>query len=216
MHLSADFRYAHLSLRYRLDADIPQNWSLVCAIIEIVIEVITITIYGITFYRYYSKRRLRKTMAARDRARSDLYLAQLKMQSAPNTPGIGPGGLLSPRDGGWRPPQGYESYNADLEKGDISIMDEKNGRFVTVDEKKIATPKPFALQAPPLAKPKTRKDSTPASPITPIQQLPDQIVNDHVPAAPGEIQYGAVQIPGAYAPPMSPGNVPNDFGSMRR
>jgi hypothetical protein len=192
---------------------------LICAIIEIVIELITITIYGITFYRYYSKRRLRKTMAARDRARSDLYLAQLKMQSAPNTPGVGPGGLLSPRDGGWRPPQGFESYNADrdLEKGDDDIsIDEKHGRYVTVDEKKIAAPKPFALQMPPLARPNKKKESTPASPATPVQQLPEQIVNDHVPAAPGEVQYGAVSIPGAYAPPMSPGAEPTGYGSLNR
>jgi hypothetical protein len=160
-------------------------------------------------------------MAARDRARSDLYLAQLKMQSAPNTPGLGPngGGLLSPRDGGWRPPQGFDSYNADLEKGDdeITVMDEKNGRYITVNEKKIAAPKPFALQAPPLAFKKARKDnSTPASPVTPVQQLPEQIVNDHVPAAPGEVQYGSVAIPGAYAPPMSPGAGPLGYDSLNK
>ncbi|KAK3043978.1 hypothetical protein LTS18_002512, partial [Coniosporium uncinatum] len=75
-----------------------QDWTLVCCIIEVVVELFTIAIYGIVFYRYYTKRRLRKSMARRDTARSDLYLAQLKSQSAPNTPGFGP---LSPRDGGW-------------------------------------------------------------------------------------------------------------------
>jgi len=182
-----------------------QNWSLICCIIEVVIEVITIAIYGITFYRYYSKRRLRKTMAARDRARSDLYLAQLKMQSAPNTPGL-PNGLLSPRDGGWRPPQGFDSYNSerDVEQG----MSEKDGgRFVTVDERKINTPKPFALAAPPLKK--TKADKSGESPVVP--PTPTMIVNDHVPAAPGETQYAQVAIPGAYVPPMSPG-----FGPTRR
>ena len=61
-------------------------------------------------------------MAARDRARSDLYLAQLKLQSAPNTPGL-PGGMLSPRDGGWRPPQGYEHYNQErqMEMGEAGF-----------------------------------------------------------------------------------------------
>ncbi|KAL5614380.1 uncharacterized protein BROUX77_000217 [Berkeleyomyces rouxiae] len=65
-----------------------QNWALICMIIEIVIEVICITLYTVIFYRYYTKRRLRKTMDSRNRARSDLYLAQLRMQSAPNTPGF--------------------------------------------------------------------------------------------------------------------------------
>ncbi|PHH84353.1 hypothetical protein CDD83_2071 [Cordyceps sp. RAO-2017] len=64
-----------------------QNWSLVCIIIEIVIEVISIALYSIVFWRYYTKRRLFKSMDLRDRARSDLYLAQLRSQSAPNTPG---------------------------------------------------------------------------------------------------------------------------------
>ncbi|KAF2666036.1 hypothetical protein BT63DRAFT_47411 [Microthyrium microscopicum] len=165
-----------------------QNWSLICAIIEIVIEVITIIIYGITFYRYYSKRRLRKTMAARDRARSDLYLAQLKFQSAPNTPGL-PGGLLSPRDGGWQPPQGYESYNQErqMEDGEAGY-DEKfdNGRFVTINERKFTEPAPFALQAPPSKAPKANKSeaSTPTEYVAPV--------------APGEVQYGEVAIPGAY------------------
>jgi len=187
-----------------------QNWSLICCIIEVVIEVITIAIYGITFYRYYSKRRLRKTMAARDRARSDLYLAQLKMQSAPNTPGL-PNGLLSPRDGGWCPPQGFDSYNEDrdMENGNAGMSEKDGSRFVTVDERKIASPKPFTLQAPPLKKSKldtvSSANSSPVVPPTPT------IVNDHVPAAPGETQYAQVAIPGAYQATMSPG-----FGPTQR
>ncbi|OJJ42990.1 hypothetical protein ASPZODRAFT_146550 [Penicilliopsis zonata CBS 506.65] len=65
-----------------------QDWGLVCAIIEVVIELFVILIYAVVFYRFYSKRRLMKTMDTRDRARSDLYLAQLRVQSAPNTPGF--------------------------------------------------------------------------------------------------------------------------------
>ncbi|KAJ6145290.1 hypothetical protein N7470_009185 [Penicillium chermesinum] len=65
-----------------------QDWGLVCAIIEIVIELIVILIYVVVFYRFYTKRRLMKTMNNRDQARSDLYLAQLHLQSAPNTPGF--------------------------------------------------------------------------------------------------------------------------------
>ncbi|KAF4631145.1 hypothetical protein G7Y89_g6988 [Cudoniella acicularis] len=49
--------------------------SLVYCLIEIVLEYITVILYGIVFYRYYSKQRLRKSIDIRDRARSDLYLA---------------------------------------------------------------------------------------------------------------------------------------------
>src|SRR5882757_8598286 len=117
-----------------------QSWSLICCIIEVVVEVIAIIIYGITFYRYYTRRRLRKTMAVRDKARSDMYLAQLKLRSAPNTPGLPPNGLLSPRDGAWMPPQGYEAYNQE-------VSDEKTAegvQFAVVSERKLTAPKPFA------------------------------------------------------------------------
>ncbi|KAK2807488.1 hypothetical protein FQN49_008781, partial [Arthroderma sp. PD_2] len=65
-----------------------QDWTLVCIIIEIVVDTITIAIYAVIFYRFYSKRKLRKSMNVRDKARSDLYLANLRVQTAPNTPGF--------------------------------------------------------------------------------------------------------------------------------
>ncbi|KAK0893977.1 hypothetical protein LTR91_024704 [Friedmanniomyces endolithicus] len=88
------------------------NWGLVCCIIEVVVETITISIYAVVFYRFYSKRQLRKSMASRDRARSDLYLAQLRSQSAPNTPGLAPSGAgyLSPRDGGYKAPSAPNDF----------------------------------------------------------------------------------------------------------
>jgi hypothetical protein len=176
-----------------------QNWSLMCCIIEVVVEVIAVLIYGITFYRYYTKRRLRKTMANRDKARSDLYLAQLKLQSAPNTPGL-PGGLLSPRDGAWQPPQGYDSYNQDrkMEMGEAGI-EEEGVQFVIVRDQKLAAPAPFALKAPPSKKARGENEKSP----TDASNM-EEIINDHVPAAPGEAQYAAVAIPGAYQP-SSPG-----------
>ncbi|KAH9212920.1 hypothetical protein DL95DRAFT_410817 [Leptodontidium sp. 2 PMI_412] len=61
-----------------------QDWALVCCIIQIVLESKTIILYGVVFYRYYSKQRLRKSMDVRDRARSDFYLAQLRSQSEPS------------------------------------------------------------------------------------------------------------------------------------
>jgi hypothetical protein len=178
-----------------------------------VVEVIAIIIYGITFYRYYTKRRLRKTMAMRDRARSDLYLAQLKMQSAPNTPGL-PGGILSPRDGGWRPPQGFEAYNSEINKE----TEDANTQYVTVSKKSAGPAKAFTLQAPPKKAPGHRSADSIDSPIaTPAPVA--AIHNEHMPAAEGETQYGAVAIPGAYAPPSSPGfsqqglqNAGFDFG----
>jgi len=175
-----------------------QNWSLMCCIIEIVVEVVAVLIYGITFYRYYTKRRLRKTMANRDKARSDLYLAQLKLQSAPNTPGL-PGGLLSPRDGAWQPPQGYDSYNQDrkMEMGEAGV-EEEGVQFVIVRDQKLAAPAPFSLKA----APKKMKGENEKSPTESSNM--EEVINAHVPAAPGEAQYGAVAIPGAYQP-ASPG-----------
>jgi hypothetical protein len=215
---SASFRYVQsLKLRFPSLTNEYQNWSLICCIIEVVVEVIAIIIYGITFYRYYTKRRLRKTMAVRDRARSDLYLAQLKMQSAPNTPGL-PGGLLSPRDGGWQPPQGFDTYNTErnVEMGQV----DENTQFAVVNKVASAKPKPFALQAPPLKKNAKSSESSVSldAPQPPASPAP-AIVNEHMPAADGEVQYGSVAIPGAYAAPASPGFVPQptqsagfDFG----
>jgi hypothetical protein len=65
-----------------------------------------IIIYAIVFYRFWSKRKLRKSMAVRDKARSDLYLAQLRSQSAPNASNLGP---FSPRSGGWKSPERGEA-----------------------------------------------------------------------------------------------------------
>lgn len=57
-----------------------QDWVLVCAIIEITVETITIAIYGFTFWRLASKRKLRKSMDIRDKARNELWLAKLREQ----------------------------------------------------------------------------------------------------------------------------------------
>ncbi|RAL63070.1 hypothetical protein DID88_004155 [Monilinia fructigena] len=153
-----------------------QSWSLVCCIIEVVLESITIAIYGVVFYRYYSKQRLRKSMAIRDRARSDLYLAQLRSQSAPNTPGFGP---LSPSYSQYAksprfPPDAYHS-GPDVEEG--------NGLVQSATPK--MAPGVFEAQTPP----------------PPHQQPPPQPqrVVEHVVVAPGEQTYASVPIPGAYA-----------------
>jgi len=189
-----------------------QNWSLVCAIIEIVVEVITIAVYGIVFHRIYSKRKLRKSMAARDRARSDLYLAQLRSQSAPNTPAP-----FSPRDGGWRAPADYYAKGPEIEEGEV--------RYIDADHK--AQPAPFKLQAPPIkitgATPKMQqfgftpvetlpRDRTPSPPQQEDQrsplmaEAPREVHQEHfAQIAPGEVVYETVPVPGAYEAPLSPG-----------
>ncbi|WPH01134.1 Hypothetical protein R9X50_00396900 [Acrodontium crateriforme] len=192
-----------------------QNWSLLCCIIEVVVETITIAIYGVVFYRFYSKRQLRKSMAARDRARSDLYLAQLRSQSAPNTPGLN--GPLSPRDGGWKAPVDYYSSAPTVEEGEVQYID-------PVAQK--AQPRPFQLQPVPVKglTPKlqqvgftpvtvtTRERSptppelNPRSPL--MSEVPREQVQEHFAPAPGEQVYEEVPIPGAYEAPLSPGARP--------
>lgn len=160
-----------------------------CCIIEVVIEVITIAIYGVVFYRFWSKRKLRKTMDLRDKARSDLYLAQLKSQSAPNTPGFG--GPMSPAF----IPRTTEDPYSEAEKGTSS-----NTQFATAPQS-FSQPKPFRLQPPPIK----IHNATPQMNSEGFSPVPAAL---HSPAAPGERQYDAVPIPGAYAAPHSPAYPP--------
>jgi len=179
-----------------------QNWTLICIIIEIVIEVICITLYSIVFYRYYTKRRLAKSMDLRDRARSDLYLAQLRSQSAPNTPGFGPKSpalsqyAMSPR----HPPAAFRNL-ADIEESPFTP-----GGRVAEPSSQFSPSQPqsgFVLQAPPVkapsATPKTKQAAFVAE--EPVRQpSPPQIqVQPPAAAADDEPVYDAVPIPGAYA-----------------
>ncbi|KAK4156963.1 hypothetical protein C8A00DRAFT_40651 [Chaetomidium leptoderma] len=186
-----------------------QDWTLICIIIELVVEIISIALYSIVFYRYWSKRKLHKSMDMRDKARSDLYLAQLRTQSAPNTPGFGPKSpafsqyALSPRF----PPSAYKSLG-DIEENASPFTPGGNGLVVPQSS---FTPKQagFKLQAPPTKanpatpatpksgyKPPTADDISPVSTTAPEFNL---TVNEHAPVAEGEQQYDAVPIPGAYA-----------------
>lgn len=180
-----------------------QNWTLICIIIEVVIEVICIILYSVVFYRYYTKRRLAKSMDLRDRARSDLYLAQLRSQSAPNTPGFGgPKSpalsqyAMSPR----HPPAAYRNL-ADIEESPFT----PGGRVVE-PQSQFAQPAQtdFKLQAPPAkapsATPKVKQaDFAPTEPTPRQPTPPTEHVQEHVPAADDEPVYDAVPIPGAYA-----------------
>lgn len=198
-----------------------------CCIIEVVVEVLTILVYGITFYRYYSKRRLRKSMARRDTARSDLYLAQLRSQSAPNTPGYG--GPLSPRSGGWIPPQGHTAYNQmrsnslakDAEGS--SDSDEEGVQYATMPPARtFSSPKPFSLQPPPIrihsATPRMSADGF--SPVGTMAPSPpnspppaQEMFNEHAPVAEGETQYASVAIPGSYTTPLQSPGLPASHAS---
>lgn len=180
-----------------------QDWSLICIIIELVVEIISISLYSIVFYRYWSKRKLHKSMDMRDKARSDLYLAQLRTQSAPNTPGFGPKSpafsqyALSPRF----PPSTYKSLG-DIEEDASPFTPGGNGLVVPQSS---FSPKQtvFKLQAPPLkanpATPATPKSGYKPPAVADLAPSPTTAtVNEHAPIAEGEQQYEAVPIPGAY------------------
>lgn len=187
-----------------------QNWSLVCIVIEIVVEGMSIALYGVIIYRYYTKRKLRKSMAMRDRARSDLYLAQLRSQSAPNTPGFGPKSpsfsqyALSPRH---PPPSAFRSMS-DIKEGSPFTP---GGRLVEPLSQFNRPQDNFKLQAPPAkapsATPKTGPTVTITSPRTPTP--PSENVAPHGPAAATEPVYESVPIPSAYADQVIKSPPPN-------
>ncbi|KAG6038205.1 hypothetical protein E4U41_004457 [Claviceps citrina] len=185
-----------------------QNWTLICIFIEIVVEVISIGLYGIVFYRFYSRRRLMKSMDMRDRARSDLYLAQLRSQSAPNTPGFGPKSpgysiygrkslalsnyAMSPR----HPPATYQNLAGVEESSPFAPSGS-----AAVPPCHVAPPQSgFKLQPPPVkapsATPRTVQAAfSPTAPRTPSPPAAPQ----RAPQAADEPTYEAVPIPGAYA-----------------
>lgn len=183
-----------------------QNWALICIIIEIVVEVICISLYSIVFYRYYTKRRLHKSMDSRDKARSDMYLAQLRTQSAPNTPGFGPKSpafsqyAMSPRF----PPNTYRNL------GDIEESPFTPSAPMQEPQSAFAAPKEtgFKLQAPPTKAPSSKpklqngalavmNESASTTPRSPTP--PEPVFDQHTPAAANEPVYESVPIPGAYA-----------------
>jgi len=135
------------------------------------------------FYRFASKKKLRKSMDIRDKARTDLYLAQLRSQSAPNTPGFPttPGFPASP------PSPRFATSDSQAEEGYGSQFATKHQSF--------SQPKPFALQPPPIKV----QSATPQ---------PPQGDFDPVPAAPGEQQYDTVPIPQAYSSPLASPSYP--------
>lgn len=168
-----------------------QDWVLVCIIIEVVVDTVTIAIYGVVFYRFYSKRKLRKSMDTRDKARSDLYLAHLRSQSAPNTPGypLSPGSSHFPRS----PKPKADPYST-AEYGEYYAP-----QFAAPAPISTTSHQPFQLQRPPIRSPTQRSPPTSRS----TSPTPVQRVNGHIGPAPGEKTYESVPIPNSYGSPIS-------------
>ncbi len=144
-------------------------------------------------------------MDLRDKARSDLYLAQLRTQTAPNTPGFGP---LSPSYSNYMKSPRFppSAYNQDpLSKAEDGFNGVEPGtRFVEAKPALAQKPKPFALQAPPSKTPKPTQKAAFSIP-PPAAYGPARVTRtEPAPMAAGEKQYDAVPIPGAYAPTSPP------------
>ncbi|KAK2750118.1 hypothetical protein FQN57_004613 [Myotisia sp. PD_48] len=168
-----------------------QDWVLICIIIEIIVDIITIVIYAVIFYRFYSKRKLRKSMNVRDKARSDLYLSHLRSQSAPNTPGY----PLSPGST-YYPPTKHESSYVDSDDGTHTQYAQVKTPSVAV----TASHRPFQLQPPPL---RSNDGTGRSGSMSSVANSPSSPRMSHFAAGPGEQAYGAVPIPTAYASPLS-------------
>lgn len=188
-----------------------QDWGLICAVIEIVIEVLVLIIYVVVFYRFWTKRRLMKSMDRRDKARNDLYLAQLHIKSAPNTPGF-PGFSSYPPKSPFSTAQAIDPHSS-AEKGEV--QQPATTQYATPRSPTRPTPS-FQLQAPPIKiqqpTPVMAQEEfapRPSAPlVSPSSQSqspspPPQNASQHV-AAPGETDYGSVPIPHAYTNPMAP------------
>ncbi|KAJ5269261.1 hypothetical protein N7505_005019 [Penicillium chrysogenum] len=166
-----------------------QDWGLVCAIIEIVIEVLVILIYAVVFYRVWSKRKL--------------------MNCASNPPRTPPGfaGFTS------YPPKspfyaaGPVDPHSAAEKG---MAQPQTTQYASPRSPTRPTPS-FQLQPPPIKvqqpTPQTAQEEF-APPSHHSQSPPPQSQRDSPPmnrgSAPGERTYDAVPIPGAYQSPMVP------------
>ena len=184
---------------------------------------ISIVLYSVVFYRYYTKRKLTKSMDLRDRARSDLYLAQLRSQSAPNTPGFGPGGPKSPAFSQYAlsprfPPSQFKSLsdisespvagpapftpaagNSNNIVEPVSAFAQQNQPIAATTTAEGASSKPFVLQKPPTKAPSATPKLGQAAFRTPPASATAPTFHEPAPLAPGEQQYDAVPIPGAYA-----------------
>ena len=119
-------------------------------------------------------------MDLRDKARSDLYLAQLRSQSAPNTPGFQKTPITSTF-----PAHVHDDPIDAAENGEYH---DESTQFASKHQS-FSQPKPFNLQPPPIKV----HSATPAVSQDGFESVPK--IQEHVPAAPGEQTYDAVPIP---------------------
>ncbi|EKV05432.1 DNA-directed RNA polymerase II subunit RPB1 [Penicillium digitatum] len=194
----------HNSVDYALLCRL-QDWGLVCAIIEVVIEVLVILIYAVVFYRVWSKRKLMKSMDTRDNARSNLYLAQLRLQSAPNTPGFA-GFASYPPKTPFNAAGPVDSYSA-AEKG---MAQPQTTQYASPRSPTRPTPS-FQLQPPPIKvqqptpHPAQQEFALPFNlSLSPPSHSQHQSPPVNRGGAPGERTYDSVSIPGAYQSAMVP------------
>ena len=146
-------------------------------------------------------------MDLRDRARSDLYLAQLRTQSAPNTPGFS----KTPMSPSF--PSHLQDDPQDAAENGEYYGDRERTQFAQKHQS-FSQPKPFTLQPPPIKV----HSATPSMAQNGFEPAPQPKVQEHVPAAPGEQVFDAVPIPDAYASPIaSPAfqPPPMNFGASR-
>ncbi|PYI10535.1 hypothetical protein BO78DRAFT_404010 [Aspergillus sclerotiicarbonarius CBS 121057] len=168
-----------------------QDWGLVCAVIEIVLEVLVLLVYAAIFYRFWTKRKLARSMDRRDRARTDLYMAQLHQQTGPNTPAFPP----MPKAPFVSTSIPQDPYSA-AENGEMCAP-----QFATPQNQAKSQPA-FQLQPPPIRVQNATPQLAQAEFPPPVSA--PSAPNQHMGAAPGERTYETVPIPDAYAGPMSP------------
>ena len=172
-----------------------------------------------------------KAFATGDRARSDMYLAQLRSQSAPNTPGFGPKSpgaysqqAMSPRHA----PAGFGSLNdASGGNGDPSSGPYTPGGRLMEPQSQFApqSASDFILQAPPnqapSATPRTQQGAFAAAtsdvpiPDAPGTAAPPQGYYGESTVGADEPVYDSVPIPGAYDNVGSPPPTQTSFNQYR-
>lgn len=138
-------------------------------------------------------------MYARDKARSDLYLAHLRSQTAPNTPGY----PLSPNSLHYAQTPG----TARLDPHSAAEKGEQETQFATqfANSTPPVVNRPFQLQPPPIRVQGPSRDNSPTDgqPSIPTDLIQTVNNNGHVGPAPGEQQYDSVPIPGSYTAPLA-------------
>ncbi|KAH8145584.1 uncharacterized protein LAJ45_10384 [Morchella importuna] len=178
-----------------------QDWVLVCAIIEISVETITIAVYAFAFYRLASKRKLRKSMDVRDKARSELWLAKLREQQQAEAEAGEPKNACDETDAN----TAYNKLNDTTVDPYSNLSDAEEGRAAPM-------PAPIVLQRPPKGNYATAPHKARRVSISPPNSS-----GDKVPPTPRSVSFQAPLSASYPPPPMSatfPARVPSS-GSQK-